>query len=101
VRDAESSPLGARADAPLANDGVDMSEDGIALAFAERYAASARYCHTSGAWYTWAQTRWRCDDSLLAFSWARDLCREANRLGLESLKKTATTAVRHTLRLFA
>ncbi|MGC8520128.1 MAG: phage/plasmid primase, P4 family [Steroidobacteraceae bacterium] len=71
---------------------IEMSEDGIALAFAERNASRARYCHTSGAWYTWAQTHWRRDASMLAFSWARDLCREANRLGLVALKKTATAA---------
>ena len=46
-------------------DDIEMSEDGIALAFAERYAGSARYCHTSGAWYAWTQTRWRRDESML------------------------------------
>ena len=84
--------------APLADehhvqlDDIEMSEDGIALAFAERNASLARYCHSSGAWYIWAQTHWRRDASMLAFSWARDLCREANRLGVASLKKTATAA---------
>ena len=71
---------------------VDLSEDGIALAFASRYAHTARYCHTTGAWFTRTETRWRRDNSLLAFAWARDLCREANRAGLATLKKTATAA---------
>ncbi len=71
---------------------VDLSEDGIALAFAARYAHTARYCHTTGAWFTRTETRWRRDNSLLAFAWARDLCREANRAGLATLKKTATAA---------
>ncbi|MGA8707705.1 MAG: phage/plasmid primase, P4 family, partial [Steroidobacteraceae bacterium] len=70
----------------------DLSEDGIALAFAERYQDAARYCHTTGAWFSWAKTHWRRDESMLAFSWARDLCRELNGMGLASLKKTATAA---------
>lgn len=71
---------------------LDLSEDGLALAFAARYADTARYCHTTGAWFTRTETHWRRDDSLLAFAWARDLCREANRAGLATLKKTATAA---------
>ncbi len=71
---------------------VDLSEDGIALAFAERYANIARYCHSTGSWFVWTGTHWRRDESLLAFSWARDLCREANSAGLATLKKTATAA---------
>lgn len=71
---------------------TDLSEDGIALAFAERHADHARYCHTTGAWFTRTETHWRRDNSMLAFCWARDLCREANRLGLATLKKTATAA---------
>ncbi len=71
---------------------ADPSEDGIALAFAERFHHQARYCHTTGAWFTFTGTHWRRDDSMLAFSWSRDLCRELNRLGVASLKKTATAA---------
>jgi len=71
---------------------VEMSEDGIALAFAEKYATDARYCHTTGAWFTRTATHWKRDTRMLAFSWARDLCREANKIGLANLKKTATAA---------
>lgn len=71
---------------------VDLSEDGIALAFAERHQQCARYCHTTGAWFTRTKTHWKRDDSMLAFCWARDLCREVNRMGLATLKKTATAA---------
>jgi putative DNA primase/helicase len=69
-----------------------LSEDGLALAFAARYADTARYCHTTGAWFTRTETHWRRDESLLAFAWARDLCRDANRAGLAPLKKIATAA---------
>ncbi len=79
------------ADAAHSGD-IDLSEDGIALAFAARYADRVRYCHTTGAWFENVGTHWRRDDSLLAFAWARDLCREANRAGLATLKKTATAA---------
>lgn len=73
-------------------DGIDLSEDGIALAFAVRYSNIARYCHSTGSWFVWTGTHWRRDESLLAFSWARDLCRETNSAGLATLKKTATAA---------
>src|SRR5258708_2673586 len=59
----------------------DPSEDGIALAFAEQFKDKARYCHTRGCWYTNAGPSWRRDDSMLAFSWARDLCRDLNVAG--------------------
>jgi putative DNA primase/helicase len=71
---------------------TDPSEDGIALAFAERFHKTARYCHTTGSWFTFTGTHWRRDHSMLAFSWARDLCRDLNRLEVASLKKTATAA---------
>jgi hypothetical protein len=50
---------------------ADPSEDGIALAFAERFNSSARLCHTAGAWFTFTGTHWRRDTSMLAFSGAR------------------------------
>jgi P4 family phage/plasmid primase-like protien len=70
----------------------DPSEDGIALAFAVKYKDSARYCHTRGCWYTFRGTHWCRDDSMLAFSWARDICRDLNIGDFASLKRTATAA---------
>jgi putative DNA primase/helicase len=88
-----ANPLEAlRTTAAKAAAASDPSEDGIALAFAERYAHAARFCHTTGAWFSWTKTHWRRDDSMLAFCWARDLCRELNSLDVASLKKTATAA---------
>lgn len=69
---------------------TDPSEDGIALAFAERFRGQARFCHTTGAWFVFTGSHWQKDGSMLAFAWARDLCRELNRLGVPALKKTAT-----------
>lgn len=87
------APPSQNTDAVLQSDlPADPSEDGIALAFAERFHEKARYCHTTGAWFTFPGTHWRRDDSMLAFSWSRDLCRDLNRLGVASLKKTATAA---------
>jgi putative DNA primase/helicase len=71
---------------------TDPSEDGIALAFAERFKDEVRYCHTTGAWFVWSRTHWRRDETMLAFAWARDLCRELNIRGLANLKKIATAA---------
>jgi len=29
------------------------TEDGVALVFAKLYAGKLRYCHNTGAWFTW------------------------------------------------
>jgi putative DNA primase/helicase len=73
-------------------DNVDLSEDGIALAFAERYRDSARNCHSTGSWYRFTGTHWRCDKLKGAFASARDLCRELNQGNDARLKKIAFPA---------
>lgn len=75
---------------PMADTSVDLSEDGIALEFATRHQQRLRYCHTTGAWFEFTGTHWAKDETSRAFSWARDLCREVNHLGLDRLKKAAT-----------
>ncbi|HHS88900.1 MAG TPA: hypothetical protein ENJ26_00860 [Rhodobacteraceae bacterium] len=61
------------------SDHVDPTEDGIALAFAEKRRDNLRYDHTAGRWYTWDGTRWRVEETDLAFHYARELCREFNK----------------------
>ena len=39
--------------------GWDLSEDRIAMAFAESYSDQLRFCHSDGYWYEWTGTRWR------------------------------------------
>ena len=54
----------------------DLTEDGIALAFAELHRDELRFDHHARAWYHWNGVAWRKQETALAFSWARDLCRQ-------------------------
>ncbi len=56
-------------------DGFPLTEDGIALAFTERFKDELRYCHHTGAWFHWDDTRWKREETKLAFCWARNMCR--------------------------
>lgn len=72
--------------------GYDLTEDGIALAFAARHVDVLRYCRDHGAWFEWVGTHWQKQRTRRAFAWARDLCREMNRENKTSLAKIATAA---------
>ena len=54
----------------------DLTEDGIALAFAELHRGELRYDHHAKAWFKWNGAAWRREETDLAFAWARDLCRQ-------------------------
>ncbi|WP_050009035.1 phage/plasmid primase, P4 family, partial [Komagataeibacter europaeus] len=70
----------------------DLTEDGIALAFARLHQDDLRYDHTRGSWYHWTGKAWRRDETKLAFSWARRVCRHmAKEAGAEN-KLLATLA---------
>ncbi|MBB3899963.1 phage/plasmid primase, P4 family [Roseococcus suduntuyensis] len=69
-------------DADGAGDGGDdmeLTEDGVALAFTEKFHDALRYCHDTGAWYVWEGSHWRQNRDKIAFSWARQLVRKLNR----------------------
>jgi putative DNA primase/helicase len=53
-----------------------LSEDKVALAFAERYKDKLLYCHNSGKWHVWTGARWEPNQTKLAFHYARELARE-------------------------
>jgi len=53
-----------------------LTEDSTALAFTARYRDRLLFDHDVGKWFTWTGTRWQCERTCLAFSWARDLARE-------------------------
>ena len=65
-----------KAEKSIRIDGFDLTEDGIAQAFTKRHADRLRYCHDAGAWFQWTGQRWRQDRTKLAYSWARQTCRE-------------------------
>ncbi len=56
-----------------------LTEDGVALAFADRFSGQLVYDHTSATWFQWTGTHWRREASRLAFDWARETCREMAR----------------------
>jgi putative DNA primase/helicase len=60
-------------------DGFDLTEDGVALAFAAKFKDRLRYCHHTGAWFEWTGSHWQREETKLAFSWARHTCRELAR----------------------
>lgn len=53
----------------------DNTEDGVARAFVAHHQSGLRYCHHSQHWFVWTGSHWRREESKLAFSWARDMCR--------------------------
>lgn len=68
---------------------VELTEDGVARAFMQKYRQELRFCHDAGAWYAWSGTHWQQNHDNLAFAWARELVHALNRD--ESLKVKATT----------
>jgi hypothetical protein len=55
----------------------ELSDDALALTFAERHADDLRFVAFRGRWLLWASSRWVLDDTLRAFDRARAICREA------------------------
>ena len=51
-------------------------DEAIALAFADRHAADLRFVALWSKWLIWDGSRWRADDTIVAFDRARTLCRE-------------------------
>ena len=81
---------------------LDITEDGIALAFAEKHARELRYCHHAQSWYVWDQTYWRREETNLAFSYARKLCREmGNNFGEKGPAKVSKAAFSAAVEKFA
>jgi putative DNA primase/helicase len=54
-----------------------FSDEALALRFAEIHAIDLRYVSAWGRWLYFDETCWRFDETLLAFSYARKICREA------------------------
>src|SRR5258708_4358695 len=52
------------------------SDEALALLFAENHCDELRYTHTWARWHRFDGTRWIDDATLLAFDYARRLCRE-------------------------
>lgn len=53
-----------------------ITQDDVAVVFAEKYRDDLRYCHDTKAWFVWDGMRWRQDRTDLAFQFARLLGRD-------------------------
>jgi putative DNA primase/helicase len=69
-----------------------LSEDKVALAFAERYTDKLLYCHNSGRWHTWTGSHWAPNVTKLAFHYARELAREFSQGSNAKVSKVAFAA---------
>lgn len=69
-----------------------LNEDGIAIAFADRYSDILRHDHHRGDWYEWNRQRWKADHTDSALDKARRLCRSLNGNNGRLLAKAATIA---------
>jgi putative DNA primase/helicase len=69
-----------------------LSEDKVAMVFAERHRDGLLYCHTTGKWHVWDTIRWKPNDTKLAFHYARELARELSQGISASISKVAFAA---------
>src|SRR5687768_479002 len=53
------------------------ADEALALRFAEQHQADLRFVAAWGKWLTWDGRRWRPDETLAAFDFARHICRQA------------------------
>jgi putative DNA primase/helicase len=52
------------------------TQDSIALRFVEQHRDKLRFCHHTAKWYVWTGAIWKPDDTMLAFDYARSVCRD-------------------------
>jgi putative DNA primase/helicase len=55
--------------------GCALTEDGVAQAFAIERGGELRFCHGPNRWHRWDGTRWKAEQTKLAFHWVRELAR--------------------------
>jgi hypothetical protein len=72
--------------------GRELTEDGLAQAFATLHADALRYCHHTGAWFRWTGQYWRKDETRAAFDWARQTCRQLAAGAPKTLRATIARA---------
>lgn len=54
-----------------------LSEEALALQFADRHADELRYVSAWGRWFVWSGVRWEPEETLLPLDLARRICRDA------------------------
>ena len=72
---------------------AEVTQDSIAVAFAQKFAGELRYCHSTNSWFLWTGVYWRRDETDLAFQFARQMGRKATAGGankaLKEVRKVA------------
>jgi putative DNA primase/helicase len=53
-----------------------ITEDAVAVVFAEKHRDVLRFDHDIGKWFHWNGRVWICERTKLAFSWAREIARD-------------------------
>lgn len=59
--------------------GFELTEDGIAQAFVTERGNDLRFCHGPNRWHRWDGTRWKPEQTKLAYHWVRELARRMAR----------------------
>jgi putative DNA primase/helicase len=70
----------------------EVSDEALALCFAEFHAGNLRYVKAWGKWLQWDGTRWRPDETLHAFDRARHICRKTASKANESRIRRAVAS---------
>jgi phage/plasmid primase, P4 family, C-terminal domain len=71
---------------------IEVTEDGVARAFTEKYGGTLRFDHDAGRWYHWQEDHWQADTTSRAFEYCRRLARLASEGAKHSLLSTARKA---------
>jgi putative DNA primase/helicase len=69
-----------------------FTDEALALRFAEVHTTDLRYVAAWGRWLCFDGTCWRFDETLLAFNYARQICRQAAAECNKKVRKTLASA---------
>jgi putative DNA primase/helicase len=61
--------------AAISGNVIWLSEDTLALVFADRHASGLRYVAAWGKWLAWTGTHWEIESTLAVYDMARKICR--------------------------
>jgi putative DNA primase/helicase len=61
--------------APVGNESPGLVTEGTVAAFVRAHGNKLRYDHSIRRWYVWDRTRWRREETKLAFRWAHEKAR--------------------------
>ena len=81
IVDAQTGEITVRADPMSVALLHNPTQDNVALVFARAYDDKLRYAHLLEKWFLWDGTRWKKDQSRMAFSAMRDVTRRTNSEG--------------------